>query len=103
MIDRGRRQGRLRPLAGDPQQLHRPIWDYTFPRPIRLEARRPGDGQGDRPRHWSDSTVVVLNSQQGDPLAIRMLSGTIKPTKGGTTTLVFASDFKMPELPRPGE
>ena len=44
-----------------------------------------------------------LNTRKGDPLAIRNLSGTIKPAKGGTTTLVFASDFKMPELTKPEE
>ena len=50
---------------------------------------------------WSDATVYTLNSRKGDPLAIRKLSETIKPTRGGTTTLVFASDFKIPELPKP--
>ena len=32
---------------------------------------------------------------------MRVLSGTIKPTKGGRTTLVFASDFTIPELSKP--
>ncbi len=50
---------------------------------------------------WSASEVYVLNSRQGDPLAIRVLSGTVTPTKGGKTTLVFASDFTMPTLSRP--
>ena len=32
---------------------------------------------------------------------MQALSGTIKPAKGGKTTLVFASDFTMPTLSRP--
>ena len=34
-------------------------------------------------------------------LAIRLLSGTIKPAKGGRTTVVFSSDFAMPTLSEP--
>jgi hypothetical protein len=79
---------------------HRPIWDYTFPRPIRWKL---GDPVTIRiiDYDWSDSVVAVLNTRKGDPLAIRNLSGTIKPAKGGKTTLVFASDFRMPTLKRP--
>jgi hypothetical protein len=78
----------------------RPIWDYTFPKPIRWKL---GDPVTIRiiDRDWSDSVVYTLNSSKGDPLAISMLSGTIKPSQGGRTTLVFASDFHMPTLPRP--
>jgi hypothetical protein len=32
---------------------------------------------------------------------MRLLSGTIKPAKGGRTTLVFVSDFAMPALTKP--
>jgi hypothetical protein len=32
---------------------------------------------------------------------MRMLSGTIRPSKGGATTLVFASDFAIPTLSKP--
>ena len=32
---------------------------------------------------------------------MRLLSGTIKPAKGGSTTLVFASDFAVPSLGKP--
>ena len=79
---------------------HRPIWDYTFPRPI---AWKLGDPVTVRiiDYDWSATEVYTLNSAQGDPLAIRLLSGTIKPAKGGTTNLVFASDFSMPSLSRP--
>ena len=79
---------------------HRPIWDYTFPRPIRWKL---GDPVTIRiiDYDWSDSVVAVLNTRKGDPLAIRNLSGTIKAAKGGKTTLVFASDFRMPTLSRP--
>jgi GTPase SAR1 family protein len=78
----------------------RPIWDYTFPRPIRWKL---GDPVTIRiiDYDWSDSVVAVLNSRKGDPLAIRNLSGTVKLANGGATTLVFASDFTMPTLTRP--
>ena len=80
---------------------YRPIWDYTFPRPVRWKLGDPVTVKVIDHGYWSDATVVVLNSKKGDPLALKMLSETIKPTKGGTTTLVFASDFKVPELPKP--
>ena len=79
---------------------YRPIWDYTFPEPI------PGSW-ATRSRSGSSITtgppreVYVLNSRHGDPLAMRLLSGTIKPAKGGRTSLVFASDFTIPTLEKP--
>ena len=80
---------------------HRPIWDYTFSRPIRWKLGDPVTVKVIDHGYWSDATVVTLSSKKGDPLAMKMLSDTIKPTKGGATTLVFASDFKIPELPKP--
>jgi GTPase SAR1 family protein len=77
-----------------------PIWDYTFPRPIRWKL---GDPVTIRilDYDWSDSVIYTLHSRKGDPLAIRLLSGTIQPSKGGRTRLVFSSDFQMPKLTRP--
>jgi Double-GTPase 2 len=80
---------------------YQPIWDYTFSRPIRWKLGDPVSVKVIDHGYWSNSTPVTLNSKPGDPLAMRMLSETIKPTKGGTTTIVFASDFKIPELPKP--
>ncbi|MFO0887835.1 MAG: GTPase domain-containing protein [Isosphaeraceae bacterium] len=82
------------------RDTHRPIWDYTFPRPI---AWKLGDPITVRiiDYDWSASEVYSLKSPPGDPLAMRMLSGTIRPSKGGSTSLVFASDFAMPVLSRP--
>ena len=79
---------------------HRPVWDYTFPQPITWKL---GDPVTVRiiDYDWSASEVYVLHSRQGDPLAMRMLAGTITPTKGGKTSLVFASDFTMPALSPP--
>ena len=79
---------------------HRPIWDYTFPQPITWKL---GDPITIRiiDYDWSASEVYVLHSRQGDPLAMRLLSGTIKPAKGGKTSLVFASDFTIPTLSQP--
>ena len=82
------------------RDTHRPIWDYTFPRPITWKL---GDPITIRiiDYDWSASEVYILNSHQGDPLAMRMLSGTIRPAKGGATTLVFSSDFAIPTLSKP--
>ena len=82
------------------RDTHRPIWDYTFPRPITWKL---GDPITIRiiDYDWSASEVYTLNSRQGDPLAMRMLSGTIRPSKGGATMLVFSSDFSMPTLSSP--
>jgi hypothetical protein len=82
------------------RDTHRPIWDYTFPRPIVWKL---GDPITIRiiDYDWSASEVYTLSSPHGDPLAMRMLSGTIRPAKGGATMLVFASDFAMPSLSKP--
>jgi hypothetical protein len=79
---------------------HRPIWDYTFPQPITWKL---GDPITIRiiDYDWSASEIYVLHSQEGDPLAMKILSGTIKPARGGRTSLVFASDFSLPTLSRP--
>jgi len=78
----------------------RPIWDYTFPRPITWKL---GDPITIRiiDYDWSASEVYTLTSRQGDPLAMRLLSGTVKPAKGGATTLVFSSDFAISTLSKP--
>jgi len=80
---------------------YKPIWDYRFPQPIRWKLGDPVTIKVTHHGYWSNNDVVILNSKKGEPLALRMLSDTIRPTKGGTTTLVFASDFRVPELPRP--
>ena len=79
---------------------HRPIWDYTFPQPIVWKL---GDPITIRiiDYDWSASEIYTLHSQEGDPLAMKLLSGTIKPAKGGKTSLVFSSDFSTPTLSRP--
>ena len=79
---------------------YHPIWDYTFAQPITWKL---GDPVTIRliDYDWSASEVYTLNSRQGDPLAIRLLSGTVKPAKGGKTTLVFTSEFSMPKLSEP--
>ena len=79
---------------------HRPVWDYTFTRPVMWKL---GDPVTIRiiDYDWSDSVVYTLNSAQGDPLAIRNISGTTRAAKGGRTKVVFSSDFLMPALSRP--
>ena len=80
---------------------YKPIWQYRFPRPIRWKLGDPVAVRVTDHGYWSDHDVVNLRSKKDDPLAIRLLSGTIRPTKGGTTTIVFDSDFNEPTLPRP--
>ncbi len=82
------------------RDTRRPIWDYEYPQPITWKV---GDPITIRlvDYDWTATDVYVLTSRPGDPLAIRLLSGTIRPSKGGKTTLVFASDFAMPDLSPP--
>jgi GTPase SAR1 family protein len=82
------------------RNTHKPIWDYTFTRPIKWKL---GDPVIVRilDHDWSTSIIYTLNSPKGDPLAIKMLCGTVRPSKGGVTNLVFASDFPLPKLSKP--
>ena len=79
---------------------HQPIWDYTFPQPITWKL---GDPVTIRiiDYDWSATNVYTLHSPEGDPLAMKLLTGTIKSSKGGKTSLVFSSDFSVPTLSRP--
>ncbi len=78
----------------------RPNWGYTFPRPIVWKLNDPVVVRI-LDNDWSTSGVFTFKSRPGDPLAIRNLSGTIAPYKGGKTTLEFASDFQVPALSKP--
>jgi hypothetical protein len=77
-----------------------PIWDYTFATPIRWKY---GDPVAIRivDNDWSATPVYTLTTAAGDKLGMRLLSGSIRPRRGGRTELVFASDFREPTLPRP--
>jgi GTPase SAR1 family protein len=79
---------------------HKPVWRYTFPQAVVWKLGDPVTIKVND-HDWSESTVVSLSSRQGDPMALKLLSGTVRPSKGGPTSIVFASDFKMPVLPRP--
>jgi GTPase SAR1 family protein len=80
----------------------RPNWNYTFARPVRWKL---GDPVVVRilDFDWSSagSGVYRLTSAPNDPLAMRLLAGEIRPSKGGRTMLTFASDFTTPKLSRP--
>ena len=56
--------------------------------------------ENDRERVQVAARMLPLAPQHYS-LAMRLLSGTIKPAKGGATTLVFASDFTLPALSKP--
>jgi len=77
-----------------------PIWDYTFSRPIRWKLGDPVLVKV-KDHDWSDSTVIAIRSRKGDPLAIRNLSGPLKPSTGAKASLLFSSTFRMPRLTQP--
>lgn len=80
---------------------HAPNWGYTFPRPITWKYGDPVTVQL-TDTDWSDSPVFTFHSPKDDPLAMRMLGGTIRPrVKGDKPTLTFQSDFELPTLPAP--
>jgi hypothetical protein len=72
-----------------------PDWYYEFSRPIRWK-------QGDsvvvrvRDHDWKDRVVYEVFSGDGDPLAIRLLSGELQ---SGPHAVTFECDFAMPVLP----
>jgi hypothetical protein len=77
-----------------------PIWNYTFGRPVRWKY---GDDVVIQliDHDWSDSVVATLRSGD-DPLAIRVMNGTVRPSRSkGLAKLIFRSDFELPRLPRP--
>jgi GTPase SAR1 family protein len=80
-----------------------PIWNYTFPRPVRWKYGDPVAVRiVDHDWTWRQpSGVFRINSPKGEPLAMRYLSGELRPSQGGRTKLVFASDFTVPTLPAP--
>jgi GTPase SAR1 family protein len=73
-----------------------PDWNYEFPRRVRWKL-------GDTVRirvtdnyYWSRH-VADFASADGDPLAMRMLSGEVH---SGNNMLTFESDFRMPVMPK---
>ena len=80
------------------KDTHSPIWNYTFPRAIRWKYQDPVSIRI-LDNDWSESGVFTFNSAPGDPLAMKMLSGTVRPSKGGKTELSFSSDFAMAGAP----
>ncbi|WZO98352.1 hypothetical protein EP7_005413 [Isosphaeraceae bacterium EP7] len=82
----------------------RPIWQYTFPRPITWKLGDPVTIKVVRDVGWFSSNLkplITLQTPKGDALGMRLLTGPIKPSRGGKTTLVFESDFAIPRLTRP--
>jgi hypothetical protein len=72
-----------------------PEWNYEFNRPVRWKL---GDKVVIRvtDHDWKDRVVVEIASEDGDPLAMRLLAGDVN---SGPNRLTFASDFAMPTLP----
>ncbi len=72
-----------------------PEWDYTFPKPIRW---KPGDSVRIKvtDHYYWKRKVLDVSSDDKEPLAMKLLSGTVS---SGKHSLVFESDFDMPVLP----
>jgi GTPase SAR1 family protein len=73
-----------------------PEWEYDLPQGVRWKL---GDPVRIRvtDHKWSPRVILEFASQDGDPLAIRMLSG---QATNGSNTLLFWSDFNLPTLPK---
>jgi hypothetical protein len=73
-----------------------PEWNYEFPRRVRWKL-----GDGVRiivtDNYYWRRRVVEINSDDGDPLALRLLSG---ETPSGANSLTFESDFTLPAMPK---
>ncbi len=80
-----------------------PVWNYTFPQPIRWKYGDPVTVRiVDHDWTWrTPSGIYRINSPKGEPLALRYLSGTLRPSQAGRTKLVFESDFRIPPLAPP--
>jgi hypothetical protein len=75
---------------------YEPQWDYEFPRKVRWKM-------GDSVKimvtdhYWWRRSILTINSNDGDPLAMRLLAG---EATSGPHRLNFESDFRVPSLPR---
>ena len=119
------RRGQVEPTVGKPLAVQAPTSASPSPSPAPITAPRPSSRTPARPSGTTPSpspsagntatpspsassittgprpTSSRFTTPPGDKLAMRLLSGTIKPQRGGRTELVFASDFREPSLPRP--
>ncbi len=94
----GRKYG---PSPVIPDRLE-PVWNYRFPGYVKWKY---GDDVLIKvvDHDWSDTTIATLRSGD-DPLAIRVLSGIVQPSKQkGKILLEFRSNFRMPSLTAPSE
>ena len=101
---RRRHRGRPASIYGPSpvvRDTHRPIWDYTFPRPDPLEAGRPGHHPDHRLRLVRHRGLHPQQPPGRPPGHAASSPAPSSRAKGGATTLVFASDFAMPTLSKP--
>ena len=76
----------------------KPIWDWTMPKPVVWKLGDPVSVQV-TDHDWWDSPVDSYRSKSTDSLALKAFGGTIKCENGARLT--FATDFRVPELPKP--
>ncbi len=76
----------------------KPIWDWTMPKPVVWKLGDPVSVQV-TDHDWWDSPVDSYKSKSTDSLALKVFGGTVKCENGARLT--FATDFRVPELPKP--
>jgi hypothetical protein len=78
------------------KRSYEPEWNFEFPRPVRWKL---GDSVRIRvtDHYFWRRQVVEIASEDGDLLALRLLSG---DACSGKNVLTFASDFALPTLPK---
>jgi GTPase SAR1 family protein len=82
--------------SGILKNSYNPGWDYEFPRPIRWKLGDTVKIKVHDNDFWG-RTIIDFTSEDKETLALRLLSGKLEI---GEHTLYFASDFRMPQLPR---
>jgi hypothetical protein len=73
-----------------------PEWNHEFPRRVRWKLGEPVRIRV-TDHDYSSRTVLDVSSQEGEALAMQLLTGEIW---NGPNCLSFESDFRMPVLPR---
>jgi hypothetical protein len=73
-----------------------PEWNFEFPRRVRWKLGDPVRIVVTDHYFW-DRVVAQVASDDGDSFALRLLSGEVQ---SGKNSLVFESDFRMPDMPR---
>ncbi len=79
----------------------RPIWHYTFARPVRWKVGDPILIEV-IDKDWDDTVLLRLRSASDDPLSMTLLSGKVRPARSRVVDhILFDSDFRVATLTPP--